>query len=126
MIHIQLSMLLISIFLGAAMGLTYDLVRIFRRIISHNNILIFFQDIIYWIVWAFVVIDKIHVFNSGEVRFYIFLGIGIGILVYVYTIGWVLWKIVSHILCLIKKSRKKSKKMLKNGEKRSKIKVTIL
>ncbi len=126
MIHIQLSMLIISILLGIAMGLTYDLVRILRRIVSHNNILIFLQDIIYWIIWAFVVIDKIHIFNSGEVRIYIFLGIGVGILVYAYTIGWVLRKIVSHILCLRKKNRKKSKKMLKNGEKRSKIRTTIL
>lgn len=119
-------MLVISILLGAIMGITYDVVRVLRRIISHNNLVIFFEDIMYWVIWAFVVIDKIHIYNSGELRIYIFLGLLLGILIYAYTIGWVLWKCVSHILCLVKKHRKKSKKTLKNLEKRGRIKTTIV
>ena len=109
MIDIQMNMFCISIFLGAGMGIVYDLVRIIRRIIKHNNFFIGLEDIIFWIVWAFVVIDGIHIYNNGELRIYIFLGLFIGFLIYKNTIGWVIWKCISHILCWLKKRSPKGK-----------------
>ncbi len=109
MIDIQFNMLCLSIFLGACMGVSYDLIRVFRRIISHNNFVISVEDIIYWIVWAFIIIDGIHIYNGGELRIYVFVGLFIGFLIYRNTIGWVFWKCLSHILCLLKKHPKKDK-----------------
>ena len=102
-------MFLISLFLGAGMGITYDFLRIIRRILSHNNFFISLEDIIYWLVWSFKVIDGIHIYNRGELRGYIFLALFLGFLIYKNTIGWVLWKCVDNILYLLKKPSKKAK-----------------
>lgn len=109
MIDIQFTMLCISIIYGAIMGVSYDGLRLLRRLIRHNNFFIGLEDIIYWIVWAFVVIDAIHIYNSGELRLYVYVGIFIGFLIYKNTIGWVVDKILSHILCLLRKHPKNHK-----------------
>ncbi|MBE5943656.1 MAG: hypothetical protein E7258_01925 [Lachnospiraceae bacterium] len=106
MIDIQLNMLAVSVMMGAFMGITYDALRIIRRIISHNNFFISLEDLIYWLIWTVVCIDNVHEYNEGELRIYIFVGIVVGLVVYIYTIGWALWKVISHILCFAKKTIK--------------------
>lgn len=114
-------MFFISILLGATMGISYDFLRILRRVIGHSNFFISLEDILFWIIWALIVIDNIHIYNSGELRGYVFLGLGLGCLIYIYTIGWVLWKCVSHILRFARKHHQNIKKSLKNVDKKSKI-----
>ncbi|MBP3621303.1 MAG: spore cortex biosynthesis protein YabQ [Lachnospiraceae bacterium] len=109
MIDIQFNMFCMSILYGAGMGISYDVIRIFRRIVKTNGFFVGLEDLLFWIVWAFVTIDGIHIYNSGELRIYVFLGILIGFLIYRYTIGWVARKIMHYILCARKKHPQKDK-----------------
>lgn len=109
MIDIQLVMLYLSLINGALMGLSYDVIRLTRRIIRHNNFFVGLEDLIFWLLWAFVVIDEIHLHNSGELRIYIYFGILIGVIIYKNTIGWAFNKLLSHILYFAKKHEKKDK-----------------
>lgn len=103
MIDVQINMFYISVLYGLVMGMTYDFIRIIRRLIRHNNFFIGLEDMAYWTIWAFITIDGIHIYNSGELRSYVFLGVLIGFLIYRYTIGWVVTKILPHILYIRKK-----------------------
>ncbi len=109
MIDIQVVMLYICMIYGALMGFSYDGFRLIRRFIRHNNFFIGLEDVIFWLVWAFVVIDGIHLYNSGELRIYIFAGILAGFIIYRNTIGWVIDKLLYHILSFTKKHQKKDK-----------------
>ncbi len=121
LIDIQLGMLLVSLALGALMGFSYDIIRIFRRLINHNLFFVSVEDMIYWLVWTIIVLDKIYVYNYGQIRFYIIVGLMIGLLAYKYTIGWVLMKISNYMLCRTKIFFKKHKKNLKNKGKKGTI-----
>ena len=109
MIDIQLNMFCLCIVYGAGMGITYDVVRMFRRIVSHKNFFIGLEDFVFWVIWAIITVDGIHVYNSGELRVYVFLGIVLGIVIYIYTIGWVIRKILSYMLCFGKKDPQNNK-----------------
>lgn len=125
LIDIQKDMFIISLYIGAGIGMTYDGIRCVRRLISHNNIFIAIEDIIFWIIWAFIIIDKIHTYNYGNLRGYVFLGIFLGAVCYLCTISCVLMHLLSHILCQVKKYSKKINKMLKNVIKRVKINLSL-
>lgn len=125
LILVQRNMFVISLFLGAGMGFVYDWLRCLRRMISHNNVFIALEDIVFWLFWTYVIIDSIHQYNYGSIRGYVFLGIAAGAMLYLNTISCLLMFIISHILYVIKKCSKKIKKMLKNRAKRVKIMLSL-
>ncbi len=118
-------MFFISLALGAAMGIVYDVLRCLRRIIPHNNFFIAIEDIAYWVFWTYVIIDSIHKYNYGSIRGYVFLGIILGGAFYLCTISCLLMFCISHILWFIKKTSKKINKMLKNRIKKGKITLSL-
>lgn len=125
LIDIQGNMFLISLVMGAGIGFTYDCIRCFRRIISHNNFFIAIEDIFFWITWAFVIIDKIHKYNYGSLRGYVFLGILLGAVFYLCTISCIFMPRISYILYHIKKYAKKINNMLKKRVKQVKIRLSL-
>lgn len=116
---------MISLLMGAGMGFVYDCIRCVRRLFFHNNVLIAIEDLIFWIVWAFIIIDKIHFYNYGSLRGYVLLGIFLGAVLYACTISCVFIFYMSHILCWVRKQLKKVKKVLKNGGKQGKMNPSI-
>ena len=53
-------MFLMSVAMGIALTLTYDLLRVFRRVVSHNSILIAMEDVCFWLVWTYITLEGIH------------------------------------------------------------------
>lgn len=121
LINLQHQMLLVSLVLGGGMGLTYDLLRCFRRIIPQGLIFVSIEDFLYWFIWTMVIIDSIVSYNYGEIRIYIFIFILVGFIVYKTTIGWVLMKIFNYMWYRIKNCLHNAKKTLKNTRNNSKI-----
>ncbi len=72
---------------GITIGLVFDLFRIFRRIIRTNDFITLLQDIIYWLIASVIVFAFILNFNSGELRWYEFLGVFLGAGMYLLTIS---------------------------------------
>ena len=86
-------MFIMSVAVGIALTLSYDLLRVFRRVVSHNSILIAMEDVCFWLIWTYVTLECIHA----------------------------LLKSVNNILYKVKKSAKKHKKLLKNSDNKGKM-----
>lgn len=115
LIVIQKDMFIISFFIGVAMGFSYDILRCLRRLLLHNIFFISVEDIAFWVIWALIIVSKIHEYNSGEFRVYVFVGVFIGTLIYLLTVSKVFMYIMSYILCFFGNIVKKIKKLLKKS-----------
>lgn len=124
-INLQYNVFLLFMFVGAWLGFIYDVIRCFRRLMTHNNIFIGIEDIVFWMFCAITIESQIQISNYGEFRIYILLSCVLGFIIYHYTISCVFVKGTSHILLFVKKVLKNLKKMLKNIVKRVKIIVSV-
>ena len=76
----QAYLFLIFVLDGFIIGLLFDFFRILRKTFKTSDIITYIQDILFWILTGLIVLYSIFVFNNGEMRIYIFLGILIGII----------------------------------------------
>lgn len=77
----------VSLLLGAALFLLYDILRIFRRIVPHGNIWIGAEDFLYWIICTGAVFIMLYQENDGMVRGFALGGIVIGMCVYYFLLS---------------------------------------
>ena len=75
-------MFLIFIVNGLTIGVLFDIFRILRLSFKTKDFVTYIEDIAFWILTGFIVLYSVFVFNNGEIRFYIFLGIALGVLLY--------------------------------------------
>ena len=101
-------MFIMSVAVGIALTLSYDLLRVFRRVVSHNSILIAMEDVCFWLIWTYVTLECIHVYGDGVLHWYM-------------AVSCALLKSVNNILYKVKKSAKKHKKLLKNSDNKGKM-----
>ena len=81
----------------------YDGLRLFRRMLSHSRFWIQAEDALYWIILALVVFLVLLHKNAGELRFFIFLGLGGGLLLYFLVCSpWVM-AVGERVLYIVKK-----------------------
>jgi spore cortex biosynthesis protein YabQ len=124
-IRSQGEMFLASLIMGIGMGITYDVLRSIRKNIMHSDIFVGLEDIIYWLAWTWIFLDNIFRYNDGSFRIYIFVVAFTGLLIYKNTISRGVFFLLNYILCIAKKCVEKPKKLLKNGLKWYKIKLSI-
>jgi len=60
----------------------YDIFRVRRKAIKSSNLIVYFEDFIYWIIVALILFAIIYRSNEGELRGYLMLGVAIGIILY--------------------------------------------
>lgn len=121
LVNSQFNMVTISLMLGGMMGLSYDAIRCFRRMVSHNLFFLSVEDFLYWLIWTVIVLDAICGYNYGELRLYIFVAMTLGFVIYRGTIGWALMRLFHYIWCPVKKTIQKIKNCLKKQKKNSRI-----
>ncbi len=93
--------------LGSIMMFIYDILRIFRRAVSHGVVWVSFEDIIYWMGFGLAEFLLLYYQNNGAIRGYILVGTAIGIFFYYLLLGrWLVKKLTPGIY-RIKKSLKK-------------------
>lgn len=83
----ELRYFIASILCGAALAMCYDFIRIFRRIVKHGAIIMAIEDIIFWILAAFIMFGVILFTNNGDVRWYAVAGMFMGMLIYIVTLS---------------------------------------
>ncbi len=71
-----------AILAGALAAFIYDILRIKRRAIKTGVIIVSLEDILYWLVAAVLLFLTVYNSNSGEMRWYIFIGNIIGVALY--------------------------------------------
>lgn len=104
---------------GFIIGLFFDFFRILRKSFKTPNLVTYIEDIIFWILTGFLILYSVFTFNNGEIRFFMFLGIAIGIILYMLIISSYLIKITVYIITFFKNLTKNiinlPKKFAKKG-----------
>lgn len=94
-IMIELRFFGVSVFWGMLLLIMYDLLRILRRIIVHNNFFIALEDILFWITCSFLIFRMMYQQNNGIIRGFSILAMLLGMLIYHDTISEPLVNIVA-------------------------------
>ncbi|MBR2240433.1 MAG: spore cortex biosynthesis protein YabQ [Clostridia bacterium] len=55
---------------GLLIGVLFDIFRVLRKNIKTPNILIYIEDILFWILAGIMVLYTIFTFTTGEIRLY--------------------------------------------------------
>lgn len=87
---------------GILIGFLFDIFRILRKSFKTKDIITYIEDITFWILTGLLTLYFIFYYNNGEIRFYIFLGIILGILIYMLTISKYIIKFSVTIINFIK------------------------
>lgn len=88
---------------GILIGLLFDFFRISRKVFKTNDVMTYIEDVFFWILAGAIVLYSIFVFNNGELRLFMFLGILLGALVYMLFASSYVIKINVKIINMIKK-----------------------
>jgi len=90
----QVRLFLSTVALGIGLGLAYDFIRLFRRLVRHSKIFCGLEDLFYW----FAVLGAVFYFmlnkNYGEIRMFSVMGFFIGMVLYMMSISGIVLKIM--------------------------------
>lgn len=87
-----------SIAMGAFITFVYDLLRILRRVISHNSFFVSLEDLAFWVFCAVSVFLMMLRLSDGTLRWFAVLGALAGMFVYRKTVSGFWVKSVSGLL----------------------------
>ena len=98
----QLYILLAFFTAGICIGILFDIFRLSRKAIKTPNILIYIEDVLFWILTGTITLFVIITFTDGQIRLYMILMQILGTLIYFITISKYFIKINTKILNSIK------------------------
>lgn len=101
MITNQFLLFLIYLISGILIGVVFDFFRSLRKSIKTSNLFTYIEDILFWVIASSIIILTILKYNYGELRLYIFLGIGVGLTIYFITLSKLLIKLNVIIMSMI-------------------------
>ena len=81
-ISLQCSFFLISVLWGAILLVMYDILRIIRRIKKHKWFTVAAEDLLFWLLSAFLIFRLMYEQNDGVIRAFSVLGMGLGMVIY--------------------------------------------
>ena len=88
---------------GIIIGLLFDFFRILRRSFKTSDFITYIEDTLFWVLTGFLILYSIFVFNNGEIRLFMFLGIIIGVALYMLLLSKHIIKINVYIISVLKK-----------------------
>lgn len=78
----QVYIFLYAILAGCIVTFLYDIIRIKRRAIKTNTIIISLEDILFWLIAAILVFLTVYSSNDGQMRGFILIGNILGVVFY--------------------------------------------
>lgn len=99
----QLTNFIYFIITGSVLGIVFDIFRILRKSFKTSDFITNIEDILLGIITGIILLSTIFLFNNGELRFYIFLGTILGIIIYMLFISKYFIKLNVIIINFIKK-----------------------
>lgn len=103
MITNQAFLFLVFVVIGLIIGLLFDIFRILRISFKTKDFVTYIEDILFWIITGILVLYSIFIFNNGEIRLFIFIGIAIGVILYIMLFSSFIIKYSVYIINFIKK-----------------------
>ncbi len=94
----QVYLFFVTILIGFIIGLIYDFFRILRKVFTHSNTLVYFEDILFWLFSTFIAFFILLHKNNLEFRFYLLIGIVLGLIFYFAIISTFVLKISLTII----------------------------
>ena len=99
--------ILLSFFIaGICIGILFDLFRISRKTFKTPNILIYIEDILFWILTGLIILFTIFTKSNGEIRLYMIVSMLFSCFMYFFYISKyfikINTKIISYIVIFIK------------------------
>ena len=64
------------------MMISYDVIRIFRRLIPHGTAAVAVEDILYWFICGVSIFRMLYLENSGAIRGFAIAAVVLGMLLY--------------------------------------------
>jgi len=99
----QAWLFLSTVLVGVAIGVFYDIFRIFRRILRHSSAIVQLEDLFFWLIVTGAVFYFMLHRNYGEIRPFTIIGVIIGAALYFATISqWIVKVFVAIIKYVIK------------------------
>lgn len=99
----QTYLFIIFILNGFLIGILFDIFRILRKSFKTSDFVTSIEDIIFWILTAFIILYSVFKFNNGRLRAFIFVGIAFGVLIYILAFSKIFIKINLYIINFVKK-----------------------
>ena len=99
----QLTIFIYFIITGMVLGIIFDIFRILRKSFKTSDIVTNIEDIIFGITTGIILLVSIFLFNNGELRLFIFIGIILGTFIYMLLISRYFIKLNVAIINLVKK-----------------------
>lgn len=82
MVAEQVYIFLGTILVGTIMGVIFDFFRALRRNGNTRNIVVYIQDIVFWLIVAVIIITSSFILNNGDLRGYMLIGYLLGDFLY--------------------------------------------
>ena len=89
--------------IGVIIGILFDIFRVLRKNFKTSDFITFIQDLSFLVLSGILLLYGIIKLNNGEIRFYIFIGIFLGILIYSLTISRICVIMLSVFVRICKK-----------------------
>ncbi len=99
----QAQLFLLTVVLGGGLGLAYDCLRVFRRIIWHKRLWVQIEDGIFWLCAVFFAFAVMLGANAGEIRFFAVLGILGGMGLYFLALSPLVIAVSDRVIYVVKK-----------------------
>lgn len=103
MVMSQANLFLIFVINGLLIGLLFDVFRILRKSFKTSDLITILQDMLFWIITGIIILYSIFVFNNGEIRFFMFIGIFLGTGLYILVLSRYVIKVSVTIITILKK-----------------------
>ena len=103
----ELRVVAVAFLSGAFITIVYDIIRIFRRLISHGNFLIGVEDFLFWMWAALWIFSVLYRENDGNLRMYTLISMAIGMILYHKTLSGPLVGIFGKAIKKLKKALSK-------------------
>ena len=78
----QVYLFVLFILNGMIIGLLFDIFRILRKSFKTKDFIIYFEDILFWILAGISIIFFMYKFSDGNLRLFMLLGLIIGEIIY--------------------------------------------
>ena len=104
MVSNQANLFLIFTIEGIIIGLIFDIFRILRKSFKTSDIITYIEDILFWTITGILILYTIFVFNYGEIRFFMFVGIFLGAMFYMLLISKYVIKVSVTVIEAVKKT----------------------
>lgn len=101
-ITLQSRSFLVFFLCGLCAAALFDLMRLLRKLLTHNVILTALEDILFWLLTGSVIFILLYRFQSGKLRLFLLFGFLSGICIWLTAfsrlITWTLYRLLLYFI----------------------------